>query len=119
MNNPRSLEIWKLSYELGKSIHMLTKKFPREEMYGLASQLRRASVSVTSNISEGCGRGSPKDFKNFLHISMGSLKEVETQILYAKDFGYISEQELKENLRKIDKLGRKLSCFIASVAKRI
>lgn len=74
-------------------MYKLTEKFPRQETYALADQIRRAVVSVPSNIAEGQARKSPGDFRRFLHISLGSLAEVDTQLVLAQEFGYISKED--------------------------
>lgn len=81
----RDLKIWRNGLAITKEVYLLTKKFPREETFGLVSQMRRAAVSVPSNIAEGRSRSSRKDFSNFLRIAMGSLSELETQLLIAED----------------------------------
>ena len=76
----KNLEAWKHAMQLVKEIYILTKSFPKEEMYALSSQIKRAAVSVPSNIAEGCGRNYKKDIIQFLHIARGSLYETETQV---------------------------------------
>ena len=78
--------------ELVVSIYELTDQFPKEEIYGITSQIRRSSISVPSNIAEGAGRKSPKEFKQFLFIALGSLSELETQIIIAKNLKYIDKE---------------------------
>jgi four helix bundle protein len=83
------LEAWKRARELVLSVYSLTQTFPKEEMFGLAAQLRRAAVSVPSNIAEGGAREGKREFAQFLNIARGSLSELETQLLIATDLGYI------------------------------
>ena len=83
------LEAWKRARELVLSVYKLTQTFPKEEMFGLAAQMRRASVSIPSNIAEGAARAGEREFAQFLNISRGSLSELETQLLIATDLGYI------------------------------
>ena len=90
--NYKSLNFYTDAHELTLEIYKLTKDFPKEELYGLASQLKRASVSICSNIAEGSGKGSRLEFRRFINISIGSAKEVEYQLLLSKDLGYISIQ---------------------------
>jgi len=81
----RDLKIWQKGLDITKEIYALTNKFPKEEIFGLVSQMRRAAVSIPSNIAEGRGGGSRKDFAQFLHIAVGSMSELETQLLIAYD----------------------------------
>ena len=90
----KNLEAWKHSMQLVKEIYILTKMFPKEEMYALSSQLKRAAVSVPSNIAEGCGRNYKKDTIQFLHIARGSLYETETQVEIAVMNNFIQESDL-------------------------
>ena len=93
MNDFRKLDVWLKAVEYSTKIHTLTKKYPKEEIYGLVSQLRRASVSISSNIAEGCSRTSKKDFARFLVFSIGSAFEIESQLLVSKNLNYITEIE--------------------------
>lgn len=94
--------------KLAKEIHELTKRFPKEEMYGLTSQLRRATTSIPSNIAEGSQRGSKKDFANFILIAKGSLAETRTQLLLAKDFGYCESTEVNNILIQMEDVNKML-----------
>jgi len=93
MNDFRKLDVWLKAIDFSTSLHDTTKQFPKEEVYGLVSQLRRASVSISSNIAEGCSRTSKKDFARFLEFSIGSAFEIESQLLVSKNLNYISEIE--------------------------
>jgi four helix bundle protein len=83
----KDLNVWKESMTLAKEVYRLTKNFPKEETFGLVSQMRRAAVSIPSNIAEGAARNSNKEFIQFLHVSLGSLAELETQLLLSKELG--------------------------------
>ncbi len=87
----KELDVWKASIELVLHVYNLTKSFPKEEIYGLISQLRRAATSVPSNIAEGAARSSDKEFIQFLYIALGSLAEVETQLIIAEKLRYIDK----------------------------
>jgi four helix bundle protein len=87
----KDLDVWKAGIELSLQIYEITKDFPREEIYSLTSQLRRAAVSVPSNVAEGAARNGDKEFIQFLYISLGSLAEVETQLIIAEKLGYINQ----------------------------
>lgn len=90
MHNFRELKIWQRSMDLAEVVYKMTSSFPKEEIYGLSSQLKRCAVSIPSNISEGAGRATNKQFKHFLEFSMGSCNEVQTQVELAGRFNYIS-----------------------------
>jgi len=94
MKSHRDLDVWKRSIALVSEIYSATRAFPSEEMYGLVNQLRRAAVSVPSNIAEGAARDSQKEFLRFLSISIGSLAEMETQLLIAVNLNYLPSDNL-------------------------
>lgn len=96
MRNFRNLSVWSKGHFLTLKIYYLTKSFPKDEIFGLVSQMRRCAYSVPSNIAEGCGRNSTPDFKRFLVIAAGSSSELEYQLFLSKDLGYISEVVFKE-----------------------
>jgi len=104
-HNFRELNVWKLSRELVKEIYLATKNFPEDEKFGLISQVRRASISIPSNIAEGSAR-SDKDFSRFLSISLSSAYEVETQIILSFDLNFINEVKLNELSFKIQEIQR-------------
>ncbi|MEG0701195.1 MAG: four helix bundle protein [Alistipes sp.] len=90
MQDFHNLQIWKRSHDLTKNIYTITKSFPKEELFGLTSQIRRAVSSIPTNIAEGCGRGSNADFARFLQIAIGSNTEVEYELLLSYELGYLS-----------------------------
>ena len=103
----RKLEVWKKSIDLSLEVYSLTKKFPKEEMFVLTSQMRRCSNSIPSNIAEGSSNRSKLDFKRFLNIALGSSFELETQLLLSFKLGYFSDIEftsLSENLNHIQRM---------------
>ena len=102
-----NLIVWQKSIELVVAIYDLTSNFPKEEIYSLTSQIRRASVSIPSNIAEGKGRGGVKEFVNFLHIALGSLFELKTQLFIALKLNYINDDEfskIKQSITEIEKM---------------
>ena len=111
----RDLDVWKEALALTKGIYSLTRDFPKEEIYGLTSQMRRAAVSVPSNIAEGAARGSRKDFIRFLYMAQGSLAELETQILLSRDLEFTDNDELEKD---IDRVGRMLTALIKALKRR-
>jgi four helix bundle protein len=110
----RDLIAWKKATVLVRDIYCATQAFPRDERYGLMSQLRRAAVSVPSNIAEGQARYSRREFHHFLNNARGSLAEVETQIMLANDLGYLASTEADTLLLKTSELGRILNGLLAS-----
>jgi len=97
----RDLEVWKNSIELVVDIYNLTRKYPKEELYGLISQIRRAASSIPANIAEGAGRFHNKEFIQFLYIAIGSVAELETHLVVSEKLKYISNEELEECETKI------------------
>ncbi|MBU3923802.1 MAG: four helix bundle protein [Nanoarchaeota archaeon] len=108
----KELNVWRESFGLIKDVYMVVAKFPREEIYSLSSQLKRATVSVSSNIAEGCGKRTDKDFVGFLYMAMGSVREVECQLMIANNLGYMNNDELEKLLGKVNKLAGMLMKFI-------
>jgi four helix bundle protein len=111
----KKYDIWKLSHVFTLKIYDLTKSYPKDEVYGLISQIRRASSSIPTNISEGCGRDSDAEFNRFLTMALGSASEVEYQLILSKDLNYIDEtlfitlnEEINTIKRKIYSLKQKL-----------
>ena len=101
MHNFRKLDIWIDSIELADMVYSLTEAFPRPEIYALTSQMQRAVVSISANIAEGAGRSTDKDFAHFLSIALGSAYELETELVLAHNFGYVSDAECSEVNSKI------------------
>ena len=101
----KDLDAWSKAIELVEAVYSVTKAFPRTEIYGLTNQLRRAAVSVPSNIAEGAARSSAKEFIQFLHVALGSVSEVETQVIIAQRLGYVdganSIEEQIEGVRRL------------------
>ena len=108
----RDLNVWKLSIELVKSVYRITQKFPTSEIYSLTSQIRRASISIPANIAEGQGRASSKEFRQFLGIALGSLAELETQLIIANEIDYMTSLELEHFQSSIDTI-RKMTKSLA------
>lgn len=112
MKNYKELDVWKNSRALVKEVYLITKAFPKEEQYGIISQMRRSAVSVPANIAEGHGRNHDKDSIQFFHISRGSLYELETLIILATDLEYINEKITVELLTKIETCRKLLNGLI-------
>ena len=109
MRGYRDLETWQKAMELVKGVCVATRHFPKDELYGLTSQLRRAAVSVPSNIAEGCGRNSRNELRHFLGQARGSLAELETQLELAKSVGYLDPATATTLLSKAAQLGQMLT----------
>lgn len=110
-HNFKKMMIWKNAMDLSNSVFKITKEFPKQEDYGLTSQINRSAVSVPSNIAEGSSRYSNKDFNRFLEISLGSLYELHTQLVLTKYQDYIKNDPLKELEEKIEELQKMISSF--------
>tara|TARA_B110000908_G_scaffold81088_1_gene97224 strand:- start:123 stop:476 length:354 start_codon:yes stop_codon:yes gene_type:complete len=104
MHNYKELKIWIKGIDLAESIYKTVSNFPESEKYGIISQLKRASISVSSNIAEGASRKSQKEFSHFLSISLGSLFEIETQLVIANRIKYITDKALEELTEQINEL---------------
>ena len=113
----RELIVWQKAILLVTEIYQATRQFPRDELYGLTSQLRRAAVSVPSNIAEGQARFSRKEFHHFLSQARGSLVEIETQLIIAQNLGYLPTQQSEPLLAQTAELGRILNGLIASIKR--
>ncbi len=109
------LIVWQKAHELVLKIYEITKDFPKDELFGLTSQMRRASTSIPCNIVEGKARGSSKDFKRFLLIARGSLEELKYQILLSKDLNYIDEEKSNELQNIAKEVGRLLNGLMVSL----
>ncbi|MGV9012324.1 MAG: four helix bundle protein [Flavobacteriales bacterium] len=107
MNRFKNLEIWKDAIVLAKNVHVLTATLPKEEIYGLRSQLRRAAVSVASNIAEGAGRNSKGEFNQFLGYAIGSAFEVDTQLIIGQELGYFSADAVKALTSDIESISNR------------
>jgi S23 ribosomal protein. len=105
----KELVVWQKAIDLTVAVYQLTKKFPKDELFGLVSQMRRASVSIASNIAEGEGRKSKKEFSRFLGISLGSKAELETQLILCERVGLADKSEISLIKNSLDEVGRMLA----------
>jgi len=119
METHKDLRVWHQSIEMVTSIYLMTKTFPKEELFGLVSQIRRAAVSVPSNIAEGYARGSNKEKLHFLRISSGSMSEIETQLELSFHLGYISQETYEEMSKTITTVWKQLNALISSVKRTL
>ena len=114
--NHKNLDVWKKSISLVKNIYSVTRNFPDDEKFGIVNQIRRAAVSIPSNIAEGCGRCSDKELLRFLDIANGSLAELETQLIISEQLGYIASNDL---IKQINSLGQILSGLKRHIKQKI
>ena len=112
MQDFRNLKVWERSHEFTLTIYKLTKSFPKEELYGLTSQIRRASASIPTNIAEGSGQGTDAQLKRYIQIAAGSACEVEYQLILAKDLTYIDESHFSALNKEINEIKKMLIAFI-------
>jgi four helix bundle protein len=117
VKNYRELIAWQRAMDLVEEVYRVTTEFPREEVYALSGQLRRAAVSIPSNVAEGQGRMSTKEFLHHLSISYGSLREVETQVLIADRLRYMSEAKTEQLMGIAGEVGRLLNGLMASLMR--
>ncbi len=116
MKSHKDLIVWQKSIDLVEEIYLFTKQFPKEEIYGLTSQIRRSAVSISSYIAEGAARQTSKEFIQFLYIALGSTSELETQMIIANKLHYIKNVDV---IKDIEEIGKMLKGLITSVKKKI
>jgi four helix bundle protein len=117
MHNFKELKIWQKSRNLTKEIYLVTKKFPEDERFGLTTQMRRCAISIPSNIAEGSGRGSNREFRRFLNISISSAFELETQLILAFDLAFIKEKDYDRISMDIEEVQKMIYGFRKSISK--
>lgn len=114
----RDLEVWKRSIELAVKIQEFSRRFPKEELYGLTSQIRRAAVSIPANIAEGAERNGTGEFMQFLGIARGSAAEVETPLILSERFGYLQSPEMQALLAEVTIIRKMLSALMKSLRSK-
>ena len=112
MKTHKDLDVWKHSIALSKDIYRLTKTYPKEELFGLAAQMRKAAVSISSNIAEGAARRGNKEFSHFLYIAIGSATELETQLEISKEVGLGDKHVIAKTMEQVDRLQKMLHGLI-------
>lgn len=115
MKDFRDLKLWEKAHQLTLTVYQVSGDFPKDEVYGLTSQLRRACVSIGANLAEGCGRGSDLDFARFLQIAMGSASETEYHLLLVHDLGFLSNESYEDLNEKIQEIKRMLVSLITKL----
>ena len=118
MKTHKDLDIWKLGIELVEEIYKLCENYPKDERFGIVSQLKRAAISIPSNIAEGSARNSQKEFIQFCYISLGSLSEIETQLIISEKLKFLPQENLKKVLLNIETLRKKLLNFIKYLKRK-
>jgi len=118
MKSFRELKVWEKSHQFVLELYNATKRFPGEERFGLTSQIRRAAVSVPSNIAEGCGRDGDNEFARFLTIAQGSASEVEYQLLLSKDLGYLDTESWNRLNEQITEIKRMTAGLLRTIRKK-
>src|SRR5690606_22200201 len=115
--NHKDLVVWQKAMSLARTIHVLTRSFPPEELFGITSQLRRAAVSIASNIAEGAARATTREFIQFLYVARGSLAEIETQLELAEGAGYTKRSE--DIFTQADEVGKLLNAVIRGLRRKL
>jgi four helix bundle protein len=118
MQHYRELVVWRKGMALAKQCYQVTKAFPRSEIFGMTSQIRRAAVSIPANVAEGHARAHTKEYMHHLSIARGSLAELETHLLLSKDVGLLSEEALQDCLRLADEISKMLPALITALERR-
>lgn len=108
----KQLLIWQKGIDIVKEVYRLSKDFPREELYGLTTQMRRAAISIPSNIAEGFKRNHNNEYRQFLHYALGSAAELETQLIIAQELNFLNKDKLNDSLDQLDHLGRMVSSLL-------
>ena len=116
MRDFKELKVWQKSHQLTLAVYKTTATFPREEIYGLTSQIRRSCSSIAANIAEGCGRNGEAEFARFLHIAMGSASELEYHLLLARDLKLLNAVDYEGSAHEVVEVKRMLTAFIKAKA---
>ena len=115
MRNHRDLKVWCKAYSLSLNLYRLSRGFPKEELYGLTSQLRRAAISIGANLAEGCGRRTNAEMARFIRIAMGSASELDHHLLLCKDLGFLEDQNYKRIVGELNEIRKMLTGLLDSV----
>jgi len=118
MKNYKELEVWQKGIDLAIDVYQMTKMFPSEEKFGLVSQIQRAATSIPANIAEGWGRGSTREYMQFLRIARGLLMELETQLIMADRLGYTRGEQLQIFQNEVETLGKRINTLIQALLRK-
>jgi four helix bundle protein len=119
MRNYRDLQVWSKAHNLTLELYRISRGFPREEMFGVTSQLRRAAVSVGANRAEGCGRRTSTELARFVRIAMGSASELDYHLLLCRDLGFMKEDDFDRSSSRLTEVRKMLTSFLSTVDKQI
>ena len=119
MQSHKNLKVWQYAIDIAVEIQEITRAYPREETFGMVSQMRRAATSISMNIAEGYARGTDKEILHFLYIASGSASELDTQLILSHRFGYIGEEDSSRLSEQVTVIRKMLSSLIASVKGRM
>ena len=119
MRNYRDLQVWNKAHKLTLDLYRVSQGFPREEIYGITSQLRRAAVSIRANLAEGCGRRTSTELARFVRIAMGSASELDYHLLLSKDLGYVNGDDFMRTATALTEVRKMLTSFLSSVEEQI
>jgi four helix bundle protein len=119
VRNHRDLQVWNKAYALTLEIYKVSRSFPKEELYGLTSQMRRAAIFVGANLAEGCGRSSNAEMGRFVRIAMGSAAELDHHLLLCKDLGFLSEVDHRQFLANLTEVRKMLSALLDSITNEL
>src|ERR1700756_4349559 len=114
MRNYRDLQVWTKAHQLTLDLYRLSQSFPREEVYGLSSQLRRAAVSIGANLAEGCGRRTSAELARFVRIAMGSPSELDYHLLISRDLGFLNNNDFMHAAAQLTEVRKMLTSFLNS-----
>ena len=119
MRNYRELQVWNKAHSLTIDLYRASRAFPREEMYGVTSQLRRAATSIGANLAEGCGRRTSNELARFVRIAMGSASELDYHLLLCRDLEFLKDDEFKKLSARLIEVRKMLTAFLSSVEEQI
>ena len=119
MRNYRDLEVWEKSHKLTIDLYKLSRAFPKEELYGLTSQLRRAAVSIGANLAEGCGRRTAPELARFVRLAMGSASELDYHLLLCRDFKFVTVDEYERQSKELTRIRKMLFGLLTSIENQI
>lgn len=119
MRNYQDLQVWKKAHDLTLELYRVSQRFPREEIYGITGQLRRAAVSIGANLAEGCGRRTSTELARFVRIALGSASELDYHLLLSRDLGFMSSDDLTSSTAKLTEVRKMLTSFLQSAEEQI